>query len=564
MTHTPSIMKKTAVALLATSMLAGSAVGVASAHSKNDNHGKDNNKNNSHKAEVKVNLNFRDLNEKDWKWAYEHIIRLASQGIFKGDQNGDFRPSANVTRIESIIAAVRLLGLENDATTNPKYTNAKLPFSDAKLVNPAYIGYVAVALENDLFAETETTINPSKPATRLWASVLLVKALKIDVKQYLNDDDSNDVVFKDAKDIPAGSAHYVEAAVANNIITGVEVKGKDNNGRGHGRDDDKWSQTYKVFLPNKPVTRAELATILDRVDQQLPDDGAQAITGSIQSIAGGSIVVKKGDNTSVAVPLDANVFIFRDNVKSPASALKVGDVVLVRTYEGKAVFIEVTKNGTPTQQVAISDVRIGSSNANPSIAKVGDTITLSFKTTEQVSKLGNFKINGSNPKTFVSVGAGNSWTNVATYVVEDSDPVGKVTFQINVQNSAGIYSVTTEATNDQSSVTVVKLAPVISNVGLTSSNADPKKATVGDIVTLTFTTNEAVTKLSNFKINGSNPDVYTSVKQSDNNWKNIATYVIDSSDPKGLLNFQINVKNDAGLYSVTTEATTDGSSITVY
>ena len=92
------------------------------------------------------------------------------------------------------------------------------------------------------------------------------------------------------------------------------------------------------------MTRAELAALLDRVDEQLPEDqNAQAITGAIQAVSTSSLTIKKGDNTSVTVPMDANVFIFRKDVKAPVSALQVGDVALVRTYQGKVVFIEVTK-----------------------------------------------------------------------------------------------------------------------------------------------------------------------------------------------------------------------------
>lgn len=546
MTRTPKLMKKTAVALLATSMLAGSAVGIAAASPNKDKHGdngKNNNKPSSH-TNVRINLDFKDLSQKDWAWAYEHIIRLASQGVFKGYDDGSFKPQSKITRIEAIVAAVRLLGLQAEAE-KPENMNAKLNFNDFDKLKKKYgsaVGYVAVALENDLFNENDTSINPEQPATRLWASVLLVKAMKLEDEAKTKMD--AELPFKDARNIPAGSVGYIKTALDHKLIAGYN----DN-----------------TFQPNRPVTRAELAVLLDRVGGQLPEDQtAQAITGVVQSNANGAITVKKADGTSVAVPLDANVFVFRNDVKAAASTIAAGDQVLIRTFEGKAVFIEVTKAVEATAPVAISDVSIWSSNANRSIAYVGDTVTLTFKTKEQVTKLGNFKINGSNPTSFTSVGAGDNWTNVATYKIEASDPVGVVKFQINVQNAKGIYSVTTEATSDNSFVSVVKTAPVISGVSLTSSNADPRKATAGDIVTLTFTTNEEVSKLGNFKINGSNPAVFTSVKQADNNWKNIATYVVDSSDPLGVMTFQINVKNAAGLYSITTEATNDGSFVTVY
>jgi len=339
--------KKTAAATLALTMLVGGATGVASADSKHGN-GKDkhkwddsrnwndgrddkknNNKGNKNKGTT-INLNFGDLNQKEWQWAYDHIIRLAAQGVFTGYEDGTFKPRNNITRIEALVAAVRLLGLKEEAE-KPENMNATLNFKDFDQLKKKYgwaVGYVTVALENDLFSETDESIQADKPANRLWASVLLVKAMKLEGEAKKKMDTV--LPFRDAKQIPAGSVGYIAVALEKNLITGYG----DN-----------------TFQPNKPVTRAELAALLDRVDQQLPGyNDAQAINGTIQAISGGNLTVKKADNAVVTVPLDANVFVFRENVKAPASALQVGDVALVRTFQGKAVFVEVTKTAVSNAQ----------------------------------------------------------------------------------------------------------------------------------------------------------------------------------------------------------------------
>jgi len=335
MKATGSAWRKTAVAVLAVSMLAGSATGIASAK---NNKGHDNgNKGNNGKIEAKYNFNFKDLDEDQWKWAYAHIIRLVSQGVFKGYDDGSFKPQNNISRIETIVAAVRLLGLEAEAQ-KPENMNANLNFKDfdqLKKKYPQATGYVAVALKNDLFGENEDTVQPEKPATRLWASVLLVKGMKLEAEARARM--NVDLPFKDEDAIPAGSVGYVAIAVEKGIIAGY---------------------TDKTFQPNKPVTRAELASILDRLGVQLPDQGNQdqdnkPVTGTITVSANNTITVLKSDNTAVSIPLDAGVFIFRNEVKSTASALKPGDQVLVRTYQGKAVFIEVTKMAQ--ENVAFAD-----------------------------------------------------------------------------------------------------------------------------------------------------------------------------------------------------------------
>ncbi len=380
MTQKQPIWKKTAFATLAFTMLAGSATGVMASAKSDDrdddrskseysrdwdddeNDDDDDDKKKKKKAKVEIKLDFEDLSEEEWKWAYDHIIRLAAQGVFNGYEDGSFKPRNKITRIEALVAAVRLLGLKEEAE-KPENMNANLNFKDFDQLKKKYgwaVGYVAVALENDLFSETEFSIQADKPANRLWASVLLVKALKLDAEAKQKMD--AELPFRDSHEIPAGSVGYIAVALEKNLITGYN----DN-----------------TFKPNKPVTRAELATLLDRVDQQLPEDHAQAISGTIQAIASGSLTVKKADNTTVSVPVDASVFIFRNDVKAPLSALVVGDEALVRTFQGKAVFIEVTKTAaTNVQLTDAGKVSSFSLNAQGKIATI--SISKDVNGTQQV------------------------------------------------------------------------------------------------------------------------------------------------------------------------------------
>lgn len=349
--------KKATAATLAVGMLAGGASS-AFADGKDDHGNKNKGKEAAHAkakndAKITINLNFNDLNEQNWQWAYEHIIRLASQQVFNGYEDGSFKPSNTIKRIEAIVAAVRLLGLKDEAE-KPENMNATLNFKDFNQVQKKYpwaVGYLEVALKNDLFDESETSVQADKPADRLWASILLVKALKLEDEAKAKMD--TQLPFKDAKQIPAGSVGYVAVAVEKGLITGYN----DN-----------------TFQPNKPVTRAELAALLDRAGEQLPDQDASAVTGTVQSVSGSTLSVKKPDGTIAALTLDANVFIFRKDVKVAATALKAGDEVLVRTYQGKVVFIEVTKAAedaaTLTDQGVVSAFTL---NTNGKIA----TLTLS-------------------------------------------------------------------------------------------------------------------------------------------------------------------------------------------
>ncbi|MWC28955.1 S-layer homology domain-containing protein [Paenibacillus sp. MMS18-CY102] len=350
-------------------------------HDDKDKGGKNDDKN---KNEVTININFSD--EEDMKWATEYIVRLASKGVFTGYEDGSFKPAQKISRIETIVAAVRLMGLREQAESAAEMST-DLNFKDADQLKKKYpwaVGYVAVALENDLFSETEDSIQPEKPATRLWSATILVKALKLDAeaKAKVN----TKLSFKDAKQIPAGSVGYVAVALDKGIVTGYN----DN-----------------TFRPNQQVTRAELAALLDRTDSQLPDHDAQAITGSLKAAAAnGAITVVKADKTEVALTLDPNVFIFRDNKKATVADLKAGDEVLVRTYQNKVIFIEVTKLAAqPTVTVESGTLNSYSLNAQGKIATIsimkvvnGATQATIFNVDANVAITGDFaKLVAGNP-----------------------------------------------------------------------------------------------------------------------------------------------------------------------
>ncbi|WP_223830073.1 S-layer homology domain-containing protein [Paenibacillus arenilitoris] len=384
-----TMWKKTAISSLALLMLAGGATSAFADGGKgNRGHHDDDDRDDDRYEErddrdddnYKVTWKFED--EKELKWALEYIMRLASKGVFTGYNDGTFKPNQKISRIETLVAAVRLMGLRAQAESAAEM-NTELQFRDADKLERKYpwaVGYVSVALENDLFAETETEVNPEENATRLWSTILLIKALKLeDEAKALN---NTKLDFKDADQIPAGSVGYVALALQKGIITGYEDK------RG------------KTFRPNQPVTRAELAALLDRTDTEMPDHDAQAISGKLKAAAsGGKITVVKADNSEVTLGLDANVFIFRDDKKAAVSALKAGDEVLVRTYQNKVVFIEVTKPAPVVaafNELGIVNTITYTDNsqgklATISIARIenGETVVFIYNVDASVAVIGN-------------------------------------------------------------------------------------------------------------------------------------------------------------------------------
>jgi hypothetical protein len=305
-------------------MVAGGASS-AFAKDKHDDHGKY--KQDKHKVYVQtkgnqtieLKISFEDV-EKEAAWAWKYIAELAAQGVFNGYTDGTFRPNQHMTRIEAIKAAVSLMGLEDQAKSQAEM-ETDLNFKDAEQIPAWAVGYVAVAAENDLFTETETMVQPQKKADRLWATTLLIKALKLEdeAKKLIN----TKLEFKDAKAIPAGSVGYVALAVQKGLITGYN----DN-----------------TFQPNKPVTRAELAALLKRTDDQMPQTPGQInlqLTGTVSGVNGSNVSIVK-DGKTTAVNTATNVFVWRNGAKVDLTAIVPGDQVTIHTFQGLATFIDVT------------------------------------------------------------------------------------------------------------------------------------------------------------------------------------------------------------------------------
>ncbi|OAS18465.1 S-layer homology domain-containing protein [Paenibacillus oryzisoli] len=327
-----NLMKKFVATGLVLTMVAGGGTAAFANGNKNDDRGKGNdNKNNSYtqkydgnkfdskgNTNITININFNDM--KNAQWAMRYIASLASKRVFEGYEDGSFKPEKTVTRIEAITAAVRLMGLREQAESDAE-KQTKLNFKDADKVPAWAVGYVAVALENDLFTESDDSVKPNEDANRLWATTLLVKALKLEAEAKANM--TSTLQFKDAKQIPAGSVGYVKVAVDKGLIDGFE----DN-----------------TFKPNQSVTRAQLAALLDRTNEQLPGQDQNSNSGTVNSVVYNNVLSLTKNGTTTVYNLHPDVFVLRNGVKVAPTEIAVGDTVKVRTFNNTVVFVEVTGN----------------------------------------------------------------------------------------------------------------------------------------------------------------------------------------------------------------------------
>lgn len=162
-------------------------------------------------------------------WAAEFISEAVNSGIISGYGDGTFRPDREATRAEFIAMVGRALKLENGSGGVPD-------FADADQV-PAWAQPFFVRLIEDkvISGYEDNTLRPANPITRTEMTVILVRALGLEV------DPDAAPTFADADQIPLWARPYIAAAYDAGLIEGT----------GGNR-----------FEPQDVATRAEVVTLL--------------------------------------------------------------------------------------------------------------------------------------------------------------------------------------------------------------------------------------------------------------------------------------------------------------
>lgn len=116
-------------------------------------------------------LNFRD-NDQISPWAEQAVIQAVRAGIIKGDEDGKFRPNAQVTRTEMTVMIARALNL-------PIQANPTTGFADDQAIPQWAKGFVeAMRVQGYVSGRGGNTFTPNDTATRAEAVVLLLRLLE--------------------------------------------------------------------------------------------------------------------------------------------------------------------------------------------------------------------------------------------------------------------------------------------------------------------------------------------------------------------------------------------------
>jgi hypothetical protein len=206
-----------------------------------------------------ININLDDING---HWAEKYIKDLVSKRILEGDEKHHFNPDQHVTREQFAAMVARMFHLKNTSDTQD--------FADVPQKRWSFNVVEATKDYFDAFKDLNGGYDflPAEGAQRQDVTVTLVKVMmKLDASIQLMDANSADQLlqskFKDAENIAAALRPYVATAVQNKLI--------------QGNDDGR-------FNPDRTLTRAEAAALLDRISDRnivvgVPS-GSTTVTGS--------------------------------------------------------------------------------------------------------------------------------------------------------------------------------------------------------------------------------------------------------------------------------------------
>jgi hypothetical protein len=213
-----------------------------------------------------------------------------------------------------------------------------------------------------------------------------------------------------------------------------------------------------------------------------------------------------------------------------------------QTQDGSSVTI-----GPAASDPTLYAVNISSNDFNDeAVALPGDSIILTFNSSEPIRTpavtINNLTANVSD------LGDGH-WQ--AELLLGSGTGTGVVPFSIAYQTLSGSASGTVTATTDFSNVIIPpENVPAINEVNITSSDADPTYATVGDVISVTFDTSTAV-QLPQVAILGRTATVVETGSNQYNGVLYQATITVTGSDPYGSPFFTIDCQSTAGIPAAT-------------
>ncbi len=271
-----------------------------------------NNKN--RKPAIMIKNVFIDIEE--IPWARQAIEKMKLKGLIKGYGDGRYAPRKAVTKLESIIMALRIMGWEEEAKSIRKLPKQ---YKGKKVGQWAY-GYVAVAYQKGLLDNVDLMyFDPQAPAARHEVAKYVIRALgyEDEADEYMN----AKLPFVDAAAVPQGSVGYVYLVNDMGLMQGDDLK---------------------RFNPMGTLTRAEMAVLFQRLDRKVDSDiDEDEYVGEVHRVYRDRITLKVDGQLKTFEVEEDDVIVYDRNSRIDYWDIKRGSTVLVELEDDEVVYIEV-------------------------------------------------------------------------------------------------------------------------------------------------------------------------------------------------------------------------------
>ena len=253
---------------------------------------------------------------------------LVVQGVLKGDGNGSLEPQSEATRAQMAVMLSRLLNW------NGAGASGAVAFRDHGDIPDWAQAAVRQAAHKGIFeGDDHQDFRPQGVVTWAQASVIIDRVFGFPAVP-------GDQVAADLQKLTYGhqTPDWARQAVADDVAAGLFP-----------------GALSQIYMPNQPISRAELAVLLQEAEQIQPAAVAQAntvVVGTLSAVQSGSVTVltAKGD---VRVPLASGVVVYQAGVQSSLSALQVGQRVLVGIDgSGSGALVEILSAATGQPQAS--------------------------------------------------------------------------------------------------------------------------------------------------------------------------------------------------------------------
>ncbi len=246
-------------------------------------------------------------------WAAKDIARMKAKGVLGGVSAASYAPNDPVTREMLVVMLVRVLGKQGEASgTIPA------SFIQRDKVSSYAIGSVAYAVREGIISGGLLHSDPRGPVSRHEVAEIVVRAMGMASEAAAKQNAS--LNYTDTASIPFASRGFV-AVMQEKGIMGGGADGK--------------------FNPNDPLTRAQIASVLNRVDNQVKALTANTIKGKVFGVSSSVLTIENASGVIQPINLASGVLVFRPGGAARVTDLTPGQMVEVITdAAGRALYVD--------------------------------------------------------------------------------------------------------------------------------------------------------------------------------------------------------------------------------